>query len=140
MLALLDLERQHWFLGLEVPAPLDRLAPQFSPRRPWPRRCSIALPAADEVLQCLQRLLGLSGTCLIMVAGMMPGMDGMPILGGWNATLKYHRRIGHGLLMTLLGPGLLTLCLVERLDGCAWLDLWRWLQLSLLLHLTVDLL
>jgi hypothetical protein len=42
--------------------------------------------------------------------------------------------------MTLLGPLLLTLFLTPHPDVWTWLILWGWLQLSLVLHLTVDLL
>src|SRR5207253_203520 len=87
-----------------------------------------------------QQTFGPAGTVLMMAAGMLPDLDGVSILGGWNAHRKYHRKVGHGLPMTLLGPLLLTLFLTPRLDLWAWLTLWAWLQLSLLLHLAVDLL
>src|SRR5205085_5538401 len=87
-----------------------------------------------------QQMFGHAGTVLMMVAGMLPDLDGVSILGGWDAHRKYHRKVGHGLPMTLLGPPLLTLFLSPHLDVWAWLILWAWLQLSLLLHLTVDLL
>lgn len=87
-----------------------------------------------------QQTFGPAGTVLVMAAGMLPDLDGVAILGGWNAHLKFHRKVGHGLPMTLLGPALLTLFLTPYLDVGAWLVLWIWLQLSLLIHLTVDLL
>jgi membrane-bound metal-dependent hydrolase YbcI (DUF457 family) len=87
-----------------------------------------------------QQTYGPAGTALVMVAGMLPDLDGVSILGGWNCHLKYHRKVGHGLPMTLFGPLLLALAWSPHLEGNAWLGLWMWLQLSLVLHLLVDLL
>jgi membrane-bound metal-dependent hydrolase YbcI (DUF457 family) len=86
-----------------------------------------------------QQTFGPAGTLLMMAAGMLPDLDGVAILGGWNAHLKFHRKVGHGLPMTLLGPALLTLILSPHPDVLTWLTLWGWLQLSLVVHLTVDL-
>src|SRR5205809_209618 len=54
-----------------------------------------------------QQTFGPAGTVLMMAAGMLPDLDGVSILGGWNAHRKYHRKVGHGLPITLLGPLLL---------------------------------
>src|SRR4051812_20592575 len=86
-----------------------------------------------------QQTYGLAGTSLVMVAGMLPDLDGLSILGGWKCHLKYHRMVGHGMPMTLLGPLLLALGASPYLDGPWWV-LWLWLQLSLVLHLVLDLL
>src|SRR5262249_7877457 len=51
---------------------------------------------------------------------------------------RYHRILGHGILVTVLGP------LVLALAGAAWIgwsafpQLWLWLQLALLGHLFTD--
>src|SRR5258708_33155712 len=75
-----------------------------------------------------------------MGGGMLPGVAGVSILGGWKCHLKYLRVVGHGLPMTLFGSLLLALAWSPHLEGWAWLGLWAWLQLSLVLHLTVDVL
>src|SRR5436853_2848361 len=83
---------------------------------------------------------GLPGTLLVMAAGMLPDLDGVSILGGWKCHLRYHRKIGHGVPMTFLGPLLLALFWSHFLHGGMWLGLWAWLQLSLILHLVIDVL
>src|SRR5262249_28817730 len=65
----------------------------------------------------VQPSYGVGGTVLVLVAGMLPDLDGISILGGWNCHLKYHRKLGHGILMTLLGP------LALALTGSLLLDL-----------------
>jgi membrane-bound metal-dependent hydrolase YbcI (DUF457 family) len=87
-----------------------------------------------------EQAYGPAGTLLVMAAGMLPDLDGVSILGGWKCHLKYHRKVGHGLPVTLLGPLGLALAAAPYLDGPPWPVLWAWLQLSLLLHLFVDLL
>ena len=87
-----------------------------------------------------QQTYGPAGTLLVMTAGMLPDLDGVSILGGWKCHLKYHRKIGHGLPVTVLGPLLLALSWAPHLGSWAWLGLWAWLQLSLVLHLAVDVL
>jgi membrane-bound metal-dependent hydrolase YbcI (DUF457 family) len=88
-----------------------------------------------------QQTFGTAGTVLVIAAGMLPDLDGVSILGGWACHLKYHRKVGHGLPMTLMGPLLLAVVWAPHLeDGQSWLVLWTWLQLSLLLHLFVDVL
>jgi len=87
-----------------------------------------------------QQSYGTVGTVLVMVAGMLPDLDGVSILGGWKCHLRYHRKIGHGLPVTLLGPLLLALLWSRLFNGGSWLGLLPWLQLSLVLHLTIDVL
>jgi membrane-bound metal-dependent hydrolase YbcI (DUF457 family) len=87
-----------------------------------------------------QQEYGLAGTLLVMTAGMLPDLDGLSVLAGWKAHLKYHRKIGHGVPMTLFGPLLLALGWSTQLEDHSWLPLWAWCQLSLLLHLFVDVL
>src|SRR5688572_25436546 len=87
-----------------------------------------------------QPLQSPAGTLLVMVAGMLPDLDGVSILGGWKCHLRYHRKVGHGLPVTLFGPPLLALAGSPHVDGGSWVGLWAWLQVSLLLHLLVDLL
>src|SRR5271154_185997 len=87
-----------------------------------------------------QQTYGTAGTGLVMAAGMLPDLDGVSILGGWACHLKYHRKVGHGLPMTLLGPLLLTWCWHPHLEDGQWWGLWAWLQGSLVLHLFVDVL
>lgn len=88
-----------------------------------------------------QEMYGTSGTLLVMAAGLLPDLDGVSILAGWQAHLKYHRKVGHGLPLMVLGPLGLALAWAAVQDGTAqWPALWAWLQLSFVLHLTVDLL
>src|SRR5258708_6199946 len=84
----------------------------------------------------VQQEYGTAGTTLMLVAGMLPDLDGVSILGGWTCHRKYHRVLGHGLPVTLLGPAALALAGSWLLGGG--LLLWAWLQLSLLVHLTTD--
>src|SRR5262249_33859367 len=82
---------------------------------------------------------GETGTALMLLAGMLPDLDGLSILGGWRCHRMYHRVLGHGLLVMLFGPGLLALAGSGTLSGRgAFLTLWAWLQLSLLAHLATD--
>ena len=80
------------------------------------------------------------GTALVMAAGLLPDLDGISILGGWRCHQRYHRVVGHGLPMTLLGPALLTCLAAWLLPGVNLLGLWAWLQASLLFHLLTDVL
>jgi membrane-bound metal-dependent hydrolase YbcI (DUF457 family) len=82
---------------------------------------------------------GPTGTALMLVAGMLPDLDGVSILGGWNCHRKYHRVLGHGILVTLFGPALLALFAVSQLGFGYGFWLWLWLQVALLLHLATDL-
>jgi len=81
---------------------------------------------------------GLAGTLLMLTAGMLPDLDGVTLLAGWRAYRTYHRILGHGLPMTILGPAFLTWLGVAAL-GCenGW-TLWIWLQTALLVHLFTD--
>jgi membrane-bound metal-dependent hydrolase YbcI (DUF457 family) len=87
-----------------------------------------------------QQTIGPTATLLIMAAGMLPDLDGVSILGGWSCHLKYHRKVGHGLFTIVLGPLALTVLGGLLTDRGDWWVLWPWLQLSLLLHLFVDVL
>jgi hypothetical protein len=87
----------------------------------------------------VQQTYGSGGTWLMLVAGMLPDLDGVSILGGWRCHHTYHRVLGHGILMTLLGPPALA-ALGAWLLGVGFLSLWAWLQLSLLVHLGTDVL
>jgi membrane-bound metal-dependent hydrolase YbcI (DUF457 family) len=81
---------------------------------------------------------GPAGTGLMVLAGMLPDLDGLSILGGWRCHRTYHRVLGHGLLVTLFGPALLALAGLRALSPGIFLPLWAWLQLSLLAHLVTD--
>jgi membrane-bound metal-dependent hydrolase YbcI (DUF457 family) len=73
----------------------------------------------------------------MIAAGCLPDSDGLTILAGWRFYRKYHRRIGHGLPLTLLGPALLAF--IGWLAGLGpFAPLWGWLQLALLGHLFTD--
>jgi membrane-bound metal-dependent hydrolase YbcI (DUF457 family) len=86
----------------------------------------------------VQQDYGGGGTALLIAAGMLPDLDGLAILGGWRCHDRYHRVIGHGLPVTLLGPALLAV-MGSLLFGLGpLLPLWLWLQLGLLLHLLSD--
>lgn len=81
---------------------------------------------------------GPAGTGLMLLAGMLPDLDGLSILGGWRCHRIYHRVLGHGLPVTLFGPALLAVAGSGALGQGNVLTLWAWLQLSLLAHLTTD--
>src|SRR5262249_56546616 len=76
---------------------------------------------------------------LVIAAGLLPDLDGLTILGGWRCHRRYHRVLGHGLPVTLLGPAALTL-LGGLLGIESLLPLWCWLQLTLFAHLVTDVL
>jgi hypothetical protein len=84
-----------------------------------------------------QQDFGPAGTALLIAAGILPDLDGISILGGWQCHRTYHRVLGHGLPVTLLGPALLA-------GLAAWAGvgpfglLWLWLQAALLAHLVSD--
>lgn len=86
----------------------------------------------------VQQQYGWPGTALMIVAGCLPDADGLTILGGWQCYRRYHRRIGHGLPVTLFGPMLLTVVASLFMHSDRWLPLWFWLQVSLLAHLYTD--
>jgi len=86
----------------------------------------------------VQEQFGTAGTLLMIAAGLLPDLDGLTVLAGWRTYRRYHRILGHGLLMALVGP--LTLAwLAAALGGLGpFLPLWGWLQVSLALHLFTD--
>lgn len=83
---------------------------------------------------------GPAGTALMLAAGILPDLDGLSILGGWQCHRTYHRVVGHGLPVTLLGPLLLAWLGSAALGAGPLLPLWLWLQAALLAHLLTDLL
>jgi membrane-bound metal-dependent hydrolase YbcI (DUF457 family) len=85
-----------------------------------------------------QQEYGAAGTALVVAAGLLPDLDGLTVLGGWGCHRRYHRVLGHGLPVTLLGPLALALLGAWLLPVAALLPLWLWLQLSLLAHLVTD--
>jgi hypothetical protein len=76
-------------------------------------------------------------TSLVIAAGCLPDLDGIGIVAGWRFYRRYHRILGHGLPMTILGPLILAGvgCLLSNLP---FFPIWCWLQLSLLCHLLTD--
>lgn len=86
----------------------------------------------------VQQQYGPGGTALVIAAGCLPDLDGLTLLGGWNVYRTYHRKLGHGLPMTVGGPLLLALAGSRPFGlGPAW-PLWLWLQIALLGHLATD--
>src|SRR4029078_10162087 len=55
----------------------------------------------------VQQRYGPWGTALVMLAGFLPDLDGLTLLAGWRTYRRYHRKVGHGILVTLAGPLLL---------------------------------
>jgi len=86
----------------------------------------------------VQPEFGLGGTALMVAAGCLPDLDGAAIVAGWRFYRKYHRILGHGVLMTLFGPLLLALVGAAAFGWEALATLWLWLQVSLLAHLITD--
>jgi membrane-bound metal-dependent hydrolase YbcI (DUF457 family) len=81
---------------------------------------------------------GGAGTGLMLAAGMLPDLDGLAVLGGWQCQRTYHRVVAHGLPVTLAGPALLAWLGWGGLSlGHFWF-LWTWLQVALLAHLATD--
>jgi membrane-bound metal-dependent hydrolase YbcI (DUF457 family) len=85
-----------------------------------------------------QQQYGTMGTVLVLIAGCLPDGDGISLLGGWKLYRNCHRVLGHGILVSLLGPVLLTLLGTNILGLYPWLPLWVFLQVALLLHLFTD--
>ena len=84
-----------------------------------------------------QEQYGAAGTVLVVLAGNLPDVDTLTLLGGWRFYRTHHRIAGHGLPVTLFGPAVLA--------GVAWyfgmtpfFSLWCWLQIALVAHLTAD--
>jgi membrane-bound metal-dependent hydrolase YbcI (DUF457 family) len=86
----------------------------------------------------IQQHYGPAGTLLVMAAGVLPDLDTLTLLGGWNFYRRYHRIVGHGLPITLAGPALLALFGSHGLHWGPFLPLWFWLQAALLAHLAMD--
>ncbi len=85
----------------------------------------------------VQQQHGLAGTALMVAAGCLPDLDGLTLLAGWRCYRTYHRIVGHGLPVTLLGP--LALALIGAALGHGFSPrLWGWLQLALMAHLVTD--
>src|SRR5438128_1355164 len=55
----------------------------------------------------VQQDYGSAGTVLVVLAGNLPDLDSLTVLGGWRFYRAHHRVIGHGLPVTLCGPVLL---------------------------------
>src|SRR5262245_28887257 len=87
----------------------------------------------------VQQEYGWAGTGLVLLAGFLPDLDGVTLLAGWRVYRRYHRMLGHGILVTLAGPALLALLGTLGGIGPFW-PLWGWLQASLLAHLATDVL
>jgi hypothetical protein len=87
----------------------------------------------------IQQHYGWAGTALVVLAGNLPDVDVLTLVGGWEFYRKHHRRLGHGVIMTLLGP--LSLALLGSAFGLGpLLPLWAWLQCALVAHLACDIL
>jgi hypothetical protein len=81
---------------------------------------------------------GWPGTAIVIAAGCLPDLDGIGIIGGWRFYQKYHRILGHGLLLTILGP-LVLAGLGSWLFDLPLVPIWAWSQASLVFHLLTDL-
>jgi hypothetical protein len=87
----------------------------------------------------VQQEYGLAGTVLVVAAGLLPDLDGIGVIFGWRFYQRYHRKLGHGLPVTLIGPPLLALAGVG-LFNADFFVLWLWCQVALLGHLFTDVL
>jgi hypothetical protein len=85
----------------------------------------------------VQQHYGTPGTLLVIAAGNLPDLDTLTLLGGWRFYRTYHRIVGHGLPVTLVGPALLA-ALGAGLGLGPILPLWGWLQVALAFHLLTD--
>lgn len=86
----------------------------------------------------VQQECGAIGTGLMVLAGNLPDLDGLTVLGGWRCHRRYHRVLGHGVPVTVLGPLLLAWVGSMAVGGDKFWFLWGWLQISLLIHLLTD--
>lgn len=86
----------------------------------------------------VQPRYGLAGTALVMAAGMLPDLDGITIVAGWDYHRRHHRVLGHGLPLTLGGPLVLAALGSGLLRIGPLLPLWLWLQIAFLGHLVTD--
>jgi membrane-bound metal-dependent hydrolase YbcI (DUF457 family) len=87
-----------------------------------------------------QQQYGAAGTALVMLAGVLPDLDALTVIAGWDVYRRWHRKLGHGLPMTVFGPALLALLGAFVLNLGAFLPLWLWLQAALFGHLIPDIL
>jgi membrane-bound metal-dependent hydrolase YbcI (DUF457 family) len=85
-----------------------------------------------------QRDYGIAGTALMLVAGNLPDVDSLSLLAGRERYRKYHRIVGHGLPVTLVGPALLAALASGGLGIGPFWKLWGWLQLAVAMHLLAD--
>lgn len=74
---------------------------------------------------------------MVIAAGCLPDLDGIGIIAGWRFYRRYHRILGHGLPMTLLGP-LVLAGVGSLLFHLPFFSMWGWLQVSVLCHLLTD--
>jgi membrane-bound metal-dependent hydrolase YbcI (DUF457 family) len=74
----------------------------------------------------------------MVIAGNLPDIDTLTLLGGKRIYRTYHRIVGHGLPVTLFGPLLLAVFGARGLDLGPLLPLWFWLQVALAAHLFSD--
>jgi membrane-bound metal-dependent hydrolase YbcI (DUF457 family) len=88
----------------------------------------------------VQQQYGPGGTLLMLAAGNLPDLDTVTLFMGWRIYRTYHRVVGHGLPVTLVGPALLALLGSYGLGLGPFLPLWAWLQFALLTHLLTDVL
>ncbi len=86
----------------------------------------------------IQSEYGWAGTALMILAGNLPDLDGLTIFFGWRFYRRYHRRVGHGLPVTLLGPLGLAILGSWGFGLGPLLPLWIGLQVALLAHLATD--
>lgn len=86
----------------------------------------------------VQQEYGPWGTALVVLAGCLPDLDGLTLVAGWRVYRRYHRVIGHGLPLTLLGPAALAWIASELFALGPFWPLWFWLQVALLGHLVTD--
>jgi hypothetical protein len=83
----------------------------------------------------VQQQYGVGGTLLVIAAGNLPDLDTLTLFVSWRLYRTYHRILGHGLPVTVVGPALLALLGMGL--GPFW-PLWGWLQIALLAHLATD--
>jgi len=87
----------------------------------------------------VQAQYGPGGTLLMLAAGMLPDLDGVTLVGGWEYHMRHHRVLGHSLPMILAGPLALALIGTFAFGLEPLWPLWAWLQVALLGHLVTDL-
>src|SRR4051812_34415517 len=77
-----------------------------------------------------QQQYGRAGTALVLAAGCLPDLDVLTLLAGWRVYRTYHRIIGHGILLTLIGPIALADFGSAVLGLGPFGPLWSWLLLA----------